>query len=80
MQKEGKNIAAAKAGEEVAIAIEGVTIGRQLEGDEVLYVDVPERHAKIIERDLLDSLDEETRKAFLEFLEIKRKENPFWAK
>ncbi len=80
MQKEGKNIATAKAGEEVAIAIEGVTIGRQLEGNEVLYVDVPERHAKIIERDLLDSLDEETRKAFLEFLEIKRKENPFWAK
>ncbi len=80
MQKEGKNIAAAKANEEVAVAIEGVTIGRQLEGDEVLYVDVPERHAKIIERDLLDSLDDETRKAFLEFLEIKRRENPFWAK
>lgn len=80
MQKEGKNIAIAKAGDELAVAIEDVTIGRQLEGDEVLYVDLPERHAKIIERDLLDSLDEETRKAFLEFLEIKRKENPFWAK
>ncbi len=80
MQKEGKNIAVAKAGEEVAIAMEGVTIGRQLEGDEVLYVDVPERHARVIERDLLDSLDEETRRAFEEFLKIKRKENPFWAK
>ncbi len=80
MQKEGKNISSAKAGEEVAIGIEGVTIGRQLEGDEVLYVDIPERHAKIIERDLLDSLDENTRKAFLEFLEIKRRENPLWAK
>ena len=80
MQKEGKNIAVASAEEELAIAIEDVTIGRQLEGDEVLYVDVPERHAKVIERDLMDSLDEETRKAFLEFLEIKRKENPFWGK
>ncbi len=80
MQKEGKNIAVAKAGEEVAIAMEGVTIGRQLEGDEVLYVDVPERHARVIERDLLDSLDEETRRAFEEFLRIKRKDNPFWAK
>ncbi len=80
MQKEGKNIAVAKAGEEVAIAMEGVTIGRQLEGDEVLYVDVPERHARVIERDLLDSLDEETRRTFEEFLRIKRKDNPFWAR
>lgn len=80
MQKEGKNIAIAKAGEELAIAIDGVTIGRQLEGDEVLYVEVPEKHAKVIEKDLLDSFNEETKKAFLEYLQIKRKENPFWAK
>ncbi|MEM0203924.1 MAG: translation initiation factor IF-2 [Archaeoglobaceae archaeon] len=80
MQKEGKNVAIAKLGEELAIAIEDVTIGRQLEGDEVLYVDVPEKHAKVIEKELLSSFDEETKKAFLEFLEIKRRENPFWAK
>lgn len=80
MQKEGKNLAIAKAGEELAIAIEDVTIGRQLEGDEVLYVEIPEKHAKVIERELLDSFDEETRKVFLEYLEIKRRENPFWAK
>lgn len=80
MQKEGKNIAIAKLGEELAIAIDDVTIGRQLEGDEILYVDVPEKHARIIERELLSSFDEETRNAFLEFLEIKRRGNPFWAK
>jgi len=80
MQKEGKNISVAKEGDEVAIAIENVTIGRQLKGDEVLYVDVPERHAKVIERDLLNVFSEQTRVAFKEFLEIKRKENPFWAK
>jgi len=80
MQKEGKNVAVAKAGEELAIAIEDVTIGRQLEGDEVLYVEIPEKHAKIIERELLSSFDEETKKAFLEYLEMKRRENPFWAK
>ncbi|MCQ4153163.1 MAG: translation initiation factor IF-2 [Archaeoglobi archaeon] len=80
MQKEGKNVAIAKSGEELAIAIEDVTIGRQLEGDEVLYVEIPEKHAKIIEKELLNSFDEETKKVFLEYLEIKRKENPFWAK
>ncbi|AEA46489.1 translation initiation factor IF-2 [Archaeoglobus veneficus] len=80
MQKEGENVSVAKEGEELAVAIDGVTIGRHLEGDEVLYVDVPERHAKILERDLMDTLSEEAKKAFKEFLEIKRKENPFWGK
>ncbi|MEM0350569.1 MAG: translation initiation factor IF-2 [Archaeoglobaceae archaeon] len=80
MQKEGKNISIARMGEEVAIAIDEVTIGRQLEGDEILYVEIPEKHAKVIERELLTSFDEETRKTFLEYLEIKRRENPFWAK
>ncbi len=80
IQKGGENIPVATEGDEVAIAIDGVMIGRHLEGNEILYVDVPERHAKIIEKDLLDSLSEETKKAFMEFLEIKRKENPFWGR
>jgi translation initiation factor 5B len=78
MQKEGENVSIAKQGEELAIAIDGVSIGRQLQGNEELYVDVPERHAKIIERDLLEVLSGEAKKAFKEFLEIKRRENPFW--
>jgi translation initiation factor 5B len=80
MQKEGENVAVANEGDELAISIDGVTIGRQLHGDEVLYVDVPERHARVIEKDLLDSLSEETQKAFKEFLELKRKDNPFWGR
>ncbi len=80
MQKSGENISVAKEGDEIAIAIDGVTIGRQLTGNEVLYVDVPERHAKVIERELFESLSEEAKKAFMEFLEIKRRENPFWGK
>lgn len=80
MQKMGEYVNVAKEGEELAIAIDGVTVGRQIEGDEVLYVDVPERHSKVIEYELMDSLSEETKKAFREFLEIKRKDNPFWGK
>ena len=80
MQKEGKNVSVAKEGEELAIAIDGVTIGRQLEGNEVLYVDVPENHARIIEREFMDILSENAREAFKEFLEIKRRDNPLWAK
>ncbi len=80
IQKEGKNIDVASAGDEVAIAIEGVTIGRQLEGNEELLVDIPERHARVIEKELLDSLDEGAKEVFLEFVQIKRKDNPFWGK
>ncbi len=80
MQKSGENISTAKEGDEIAVAIDGVTIGRQLEGDEVLFVDLPERHAKVIERELMETLSEAARSAFLEFLEIKRKDNPFWGK
>jgi translation initiation factor 5B len=80
IQKRGENISVANEGEEVAIAIDGVTIGRQLQGDEELYVDVPEKHAKVIERDLFDSLSKEVKNVFKEFLEIKRKESPFWGK
>ncbi len=80
MQKEGKNVSVAKEGEELAIAIDGVMIGRHLDGDEILYVDVPENHARIIERELMDMLSEKAREAFKEFLEIKRRQNPFWAK
>ena len=80
IQKSGENINIAKENEEVAIAIEGVTIGRNLQGDEELLVEIPERHAKIIERDLLDSFDENIKKVFREFIELKRKDNPFWGK
>ncbi|AKG92538.1 translation initiation factor aIF-2/yIF-2 [Geoglobus ahangari] len=80
MQKSGENISVAREGDEIAIAIDGVTIGRQLEGDEVLYVDVPERHAKVVERELMETLSENARSAFREFLDIKRKDNPFWGK
>ncbi len=80
MQKSGENISVAREGDEIAIAIDGITIGRQLEGDEVLYVDVPERHAKVVERELMETLSENAQSAFREFLDIKRKDNPFWGK
>ncbi len=80
MQKEGENIAMAREGEELAIAIDGVTIGRQLSGDETLYVEIPERHARVLEKDMVDILSEEAKKAFKEFVELKRKDNPFWGR
>jgi translation initiation factor 5B len=80
MQKEGENVAIAREGEELAVSIDGVTIGRQLSGDEVLYVEIPERHARVLERDMVDILSDEAKRTLREFLELKRKENPFWGR
>ena len=35
-----------KAGAEVAVAIDGVTVGRQIEEEDMLLVDIPESHAR----------------------------------
>jgi translation initiation factor 5B len=67
----------AMAGEEVAIAIEGPTVGRQINEGDVLYVDIPEAHA----RQLRDAgMTDDEAAIFNELLLIKRKENPFWGR
>lgn len=80
LQLRGENIPTARTGMEVAMAIEGPTVGRQIKEEDVLYVNVPERHAKILEHEICESLSADELEALDAFLEIKRRENPFWAK
>jgi translation initiation factor 5B len=80
IQSEGENVGEAKVGMEVAVAIEGPVVGRQIKENEMLYVDVPEKHAKILEHELYDSLKDHEIETLESFLEIKRKNDPFWAK
>jgi len=63
------------SGQEVAIAIEGATVGRQIDVDDTLYVDIREDSLK----ELLEcDLNEDERMVLDEVIEIKRKEDPFW--
>ncbi|MFQ6012256.1 MAG: translation initiation factor IF-2 [Thermoplasmata archaeon] len=62
-------------GSEVAVAIEGPTVGRQIRLGEVLYVDVPEGHVRLLEGSGLSPDDREVLEAVKA---IKRKEDPFW--
>jgi len=80
IQQRGENLRRARAGEEVAISIEGVTVGRQIKENDILLVEVPERHAKVLEHDLYDSLTADEKECLDMYLRIKRKEEPFWAK
>ena len=47
------------------------------EGDS-LYIDIPEKHYKILEREFKDKLNEDEFSALGEILDIKRKINPEW--
>ncbi len=80
MQDRGEHVSEISAGKEVAISIEGPTVGRQINERDLLYVDVPEKHAKIIEQELYDALHGSEMETLEAFLQIKRKSNPFWAK
>ncbi|EDY35697.1 translation initiation factor aIF-2 [Aciduliprofundum boonei T469] len=69
------NVLEAIMGEEVAIAIDGVTVGRQVKAGETYYVDIPEEHARKLFK---MNLSYEDKEVLDEIARIKRKEKPFW--
>jgi len=80
IQRQGDDIESAEEGEEVSVAIDGPTIGRDVKEGDVLYTSVPEKHAKALEQEFDDLLDETTKRSLEEYLEEKRQVDPFWAK
>jgi translation initiation factor 5B len=62
-------------GQEVAISIDGPTVGRQIDVEMVLYIDIPESHCKELKSQKLnaDELD-----VLEQVCTIKRKEDKFW--
>lgn len=75
IQSEGKSLAEAISGAEVAISIDDATVGRQINVEDILLVDIPESHAHELQNQSLKHDEEEV----LEQLRvIKRKEKPFW--
>ncbi len=65
----------AEAPSEVAVAIDGVTLNRQIFPGETLYVDIPESVVKELRE---SNADAATMIAMDETIKIKRKENIFW--
>ncbi|MBP1929281.1 translation initiation factor 5B [Methanolinea mesophila] len=80
MQQNQENIREADAGAEVAISIEGATVGRQINVEDDLLVDIPEKHVKVLEMEMLSHLPISTQEVLAEFTALKRKEDPFWGK
>jgi translation initiation factor 5B len=80
IQAHNENQGSATAGQEVAISIDGPTVGRQIHEGDILYVNIPEKHARIVELELKPKLAEDEREVLEDFLEIKRKKDPFWGR
>jgi translation initiation factor 5B len=76
IQSGGKTVTEAHQGEEVAIAVEGATIGRQLKEEDILYLDLPGRDAKILFQ--MQKLSADERDVLEKVARIKRRSESFW--
>ena len=70
-----KTLPEARMGEEVAVAIDDVTVGRQIDVEDVLLVDIPGGDVVLLGKYKL-SADE--REVLDQVIAIHRKEDPFW--
>ncbi|HPE63205.1 MAG TPA: translation initiation factor IF-2, partial [Methanothrix sp.] len=80
VQASGENVGSAGVGKEVAVSIDGPTVGRQIHEGDILFVNIPERHVKIIEAELKQRFSEDELEALEKFLDIKRNRDPFWGR
>ncbi len=78
IQDKGQNIKEATKDMEVAVSIKGPIVGRHIKEGDVLYVDVPESHARILLTKFKNDLTIDEIETLQELIEIKRKEKPFW--
>jgi translation initiation factor 5B len=80
MEDKGETLPDISRGQRVAMAIKDAIVGKSFDEGDELYVDVPEKHYKFIEREFKDKLTEDEFETLYEFVEIKRKKDPDWGK
>jgi translation initiation factor 5B len=80
IQEQGEDVDEARAGNRVSVSIDGPTVGRDIDEGDELWVDLPEKHAKVLEQELSEEIPADEREALKAYLEIQRKRDPFWGK
>ncbi len=76
IQSENRPVEEAIQGQEIAVSIDGATVGRQIKGDDILYTVIPESDAKKIKS--MDVLNTDEKEVLNKIFEINRKTNKFW--
>ncbi len=77
IQEDGKNIQQAEIGKEVAISVPGITVGRQVREDDVLYSDINEEEFTRLKK-FKKYLSSSELECLKEIAEMRRKQNPVW--
>ncbi|WP_435176569.1 translation initiation factor IF-2 [Halorussus sp. AFM4] len=80
IQEQGEDVDEARSGNRVSVAIDGPTVGRQIEEGDELWIEIPEKHAKILEQELSDDIPVDELEALQMYLDKQRKRDPFWGK
>lgn len=80
IQDRGRNIQEATKDMEVAISIRGAVVDRDIHENDILYVDVPEDHVRRLMKGFLDMLRGDEREVLMEYVEVRRRSNPAWAR
>jgi len=80
IQEQGEDVSEARAGTRVSVAIDGPTVGRQIDEGDELWIELPEKHAKILEQELSDDIPADELEALTSYLDKHRKRDPFWGK
>ena len=77
MQQEQETVSVGEQGMQVAMAMDNVTVGRQINEGDYLYTDIPEDHFKKL-KDLKKHLSKTEVEILKQIVEIKRRDNPVW--
>jgi len=77
MEESQESLTVAEQGKQVAMAMDGVTVGRQINEGDYLYTDIPEGDFKKL-KELKKHLSKTELEVLREIVDIKRKDNPVW--
>lgn len=79
IQDKGQNLDKAEKGDDAAISIRGIEIGRDIETDDILYVKVPESHVRQFYHKFLNELTSDQKEALREYVSLMREiYHPWW--
>ncbi|MEM2272774.1 MAG: translation initiation factor IF-2 [Candidatus Bathyarchaeia archaeon] len=79
IQDKGTPIPYAERGKQVAISIDKPIVGRHFNEGDILYVYVPENHARALKTKFKDKLSEDEMETLEEIIKIMGKNYPLWA-
>jgi len=77
IQAEKENLTRVEKGKQVAISMEHIAVGRQINEGDILYSAIPEEDFRKIKK-LTKHLTKEEIELLKEIAEIMRKDNPVW--